>query len=205
MKNAEFLNNDDILSKIKSGDRETWANFIKMYYEPIKGFIYRMVLQNAHAEELTQDVFANFWYKRHEIVIKTSLKAYLYRSARNLTLNFIKRNKYEANYNAQLEKTISYQHNETEEQIHYSELELTLKREIENLPEECKEIFKLSRYEELSYKEIADLLETPVRRVHYQIGIALKTLREKLKNKYGNTYFTVLYIILINLMDFFDR
>lgn len=203
MNNEQFTEDKLTLTKIKSGDRTTWTNFIKTYYEPIKGFIYRMVLEINYSEELTQDVFANFWNKKDEIIINTSLKAYLYRSARNLTLNFIKRNKYEADYALRLGKTQSFYNNETEERIHFTELELTLKQEINNLPEECKEIFKLSRYEDLSYKEIAELLDIPPRRVHYQIGIALKSLKEKLKNKYGDSYFLLINSILINLLPFF--
>jgi len=199
----DTVDNQLILAKIKAGDREVWVSFIKKYYEPIKGFVFRMVQEQAYAEELTQDVFANFWHKKDTIVIQTSLKAYLYRSARNLTLNFIKRNKYETNYANNLSKTSSFEHNDTEENIHYNELEITLKQAIENLPQECREIFKLSRYEELSYKEIAELLDIPVRRVHYQIGIALKTLREKLKSQFGNSYLPVINIILINLFTFF--
>ena len=203
MKDENQADNEDLLKKIKGGDRETWAEFVKTYYEPIKGFIHRMLQQPSLAEELTQDVFANFWHKRNEIHIQTSLKAYLYRTARNLTLNYIKRKKLETDYKQSLGKVLEFKQNNTEETIQFTELQIILNREIENLPEECREIFKLSRYEELSYKEIAETLDIPIRRVHYQIGLALKTLREKLKKRYGANYFSGLDMIIFILLYLF--
>jgi len=203
MKEENRANNENLLKKIKAGDRETWAEFVNTYYEPIKGFINRMLQQPSLAEELAQDVFANFWYKRNEIDIQTSLKAYLYRTARNLTLNFIKRRKLETDYAQSLGKVLDFKQNITEESIQFTELQIILNKEIENLPEECREIFKLSRYEELSYKEIAEMLDIPIRRVHYQIGLALKTLREKLKKRYGSSYFSGLDIIIFILLYLF--
>lgn len=203
MREDKQVNNEDLLKKIKGGDRETWATFVQVYYEPIKGFINRMLKQPSLAEELTQDVFANFWSKRNEINIQTSLKAYLYRTARNLTLNYIKRKKLETDYAQSLGKVVEFKQNNTEETIQFAELQLILSKEIENLPEECREIFKLSRYEELSYKEIAETVEIPIRRVHYQIGLALKTLREKLKKRYGPNYFSGLDMIIFILLFLF--
>ncbi|UZR95832.1 RNA polymerase sigma-70 factor [Chondrinema litorale] len=203
MPEFDLFNENAILEGIKKGNRKIWAQVISAFYEPIFYFILGMVKQKEMAEELTQDVFANFWIKREDINIETSLKSYLYRFARNHTLNFIKRSKFELDYYKNLSKTLTEHHTETEDNIQFTELDRLLKKEIENLPEECREIFKLSRYEELSYKEIADTLEIPVRRVHYQIGIALKTIREKLKKQYGKEFFPVLLIVFMYLLNKF--
>ena len=203
MPDFDLFNKETILEGIKKGNREVWAQVISAFYDPIFYFILGMVKQKEMAEELTQDVFANFWIKRGEINIQTSLKAYLYRFARNHTLNFIKRSKFELDYYKNLGNTLSDKHNDTEDKIQYTELDILLKKEIENLPDECQEIFKLSRYEEMSYKEIAETLNIPVRRVHYQIGIALKTIREKLKKQYGKEFFPVLLIVFMFLLNKF--
>ena len=203
MPEFDLFNEQAILEGIKKGNRDIWAQVIGAFYEPIFYFILGMVKQKEMTEELTQDVFANFWIKREEINIQTSLKSYLYRFARNHTLNFLKRSKFELDYYKNLSKTLTEHHTETEDNIQFTELDRLLKKEIENLPEECREIFKLSRYEELSYKEIADTLEIPVRRVHYQIGIALKTIREKLKKQYGKEFFLVLLIVFMYLLNKF--
>ena len=80
-----------VLELIKNGDKKTWDEVVEVFYQALYSFILGMTRHPETAEELTQDVFVNFWAKREKIVINTSLKAYLYRAARNHTLNYLKR------------------------------------------------------------------------------------------------------------------
>jgi len=170
-----------LIIKVKQGVQDAWDYIVGLYYQPLFGYVMSMVREKETAEELVQDVFVNFWAKREKINITSSLKAYLYRAARNHTLNYIKRRNFELNYQRSLADKMSVQHNDTEQAFHYSELEKKLHDSIEALPEKRKEIFKMSRFEDLTYKEIAATLDIPVRQVHYQIGLALKELRSKLQ------------------------
>ena len=181
---SEPDNDIELASSIQKGDKEAWKFVVQKYYKPLFIFINKMVRDSQSSEELLQDVFVNFWEKREQINIITSFKAYLYRSARNHTLNFIKRRKFEQNYHNNLLKTLDKSYNDTEHTFQFSQLEKTLYTAIDELPEKCKEIFKLSRFEDLTYKEISKILDVPVRTVHYQIGIALKELRTILKSDY---------------------
>ncbi len=169
-----------LLANIQKGDTKAWDAVVQVLYTPLFHFVYEIVRNSQVAEELVQDVFVNFWLKRESITVTSSLKAYLYRAARNHTLNFIKRRKFEQDYQQQLAQRLPVQHNETEESLAFSELEQRLTEAIDSLPDSCRDIFKLSRYEELSYKEIAEVLSLTPRNVHYQIGLALKELRQKL-------------------------
>ncbi len=170
-----------LVTEIREGNQKAWDAVTKVLYTPLFYFVNRMVSNTEIAEELVQDVFVNFWLKRKNLNITSSLKAYLYRAARNHTLNFIKRRQFERDYQEKLAQELILQTNDTEDAFHFSELEKQLSHAIENLPDNCKEIFKLSRYEEMTYKEIAEVLDIPTRSVHYQIGLALKELRVKLK------------------------
>ena len=183
MTTNENLPKDEIelIESIKNGNQESWDHIVELYYQPLFGFIMSMVREKESAEELVQDVFVNFWAKRDRINITSSLKAYLYRAARNHTLNFIKRRNFELNYQRSLVGRVTIQHNDTEQAFHFSELEQKLYASIEALPEKRREIFRLSRFEDLTYKEISVALDIPVRQVHYQIGLALKELRTKLQ------------------------
>lgn len=187
MGNHKFDSVDELtlIEEVKAGNEQAWEYITAKLYEPLLNFIAGMVKDRESAEELTQDVFVNFWAKRDKLNITVSLKAYLYRAARNHTLNFIKRRNFELNYQKGLAQSMVLHKNETEDTYHFSELEKRLYEAIDNLPEKRREIFKLSRFEDLTYKEIAEALEIPVRTVHYQIGLALKELREKLKG-YAN-------------------
>jgi RNA polymerase sigma-70 factor (ECF subfamily) len=173
-------NPEQLVAKVMEGDEKAWEHITELFYQPLVLFVNSMTHRMDIAEELVQDVFVNFWTKRDRIEINTSLKAYLYRAARNHTLNHIKRNKFEMNYQQSLKPDYSY--NSTDTKIGYSELEQQLNKSIEELPETRRDIFKLSRFEDMTYKEISDTLEIPIRQVHYQIGLALKELREKVQH-----------------------
>jgi RNA polymerase sigma-70 factor (ECF subfamily) len=166
------------LEALQKGEPKAWDLLTAHFYKPIYYFIYGMVRQTEEAEELTQDVFVNLWAKRAQLQIDTSLKSYIYRAARNHALNHLKRKGLETSYQRGLsanEVTRS-----VEQDFQLSELEARLHQVIERLPEKSQDVFKLSRFEELSYKEIADVLNIPIRQVHYHISIALKELRDKL-------------------------
>ncbi len=178
-------NEELLLEEVKKGNQEAWEFITRQLYVPLYNFILSMVRHQENAQELVQDVFVNFWAKRDQIVINTSLKAYLYRAARNHSLNFIKRRKFELDYQRKIADTPSPTRNDTEETFYFNQLETKLAAAIESLPEKCREIFLMSRYHDMTYKDIADALDIPVRTVHYQIGLALKELREKLKYDYS--------------------
>ncbi|GAB4340121.1 MAG: RNA polymerase sigma-70 factor [Flammeovirgaceae bacterium] len=180
-KKYDKLEEAKLIEEVQLGNREAWEYITKNYYPQILHFIASMVHDRETAEELVQDVFVNFWMKRDRFVITISLKAYLYRAARNHTLNYLKRRKFEQEYQKGLAQSMILHKNETEDEFQFSELEKALAEAIDSLPENCKEIFLMSRFEDMTYKEISQTLDIPVRTVHYQIGLALKFLREKLK------------------------
>ncbi len=179
---SDILPDSDLLPKIKDGNKKAWEMLVTKYYNPLLNFILSMIRSEATAEELLQDVFVNIWIKKDSLDIKTSLKAYLYRASRNHTLNHIKRKQLEANYQDSLSNSFQYHNNSTEEDYNLNELESKLYRSIESLPENCREVFKMSRFDGLSYKEIAEALDVSTRNVHYQMSIALKALKEDLKD-----------------------
>ena len=172
-------NDTELARSIKNGDRKAWNLLIKEYYDGLLVYILSMTKEKEFAEEILQDVFTNFWIKRKKINITTSIKSYLYRSARNTTLNSLKRKRFEENYHRQLEKTTNFFRNFTEEDINYDQLKAKIFKTIDRLPETSKEIFKLSRFSGMTYKEISEILNISTRSVHYQIGIALKILRKE--------------------------
>jgi RNA polymerase sigma-70 factor (ECF subfamily) len=175
------LSDEELLELIKKGNHGAWEFLIDQYHSPLYHYVIRFIRNHEVTEELLQDVFLIFWKKKDTIFINISLKAYLFRAARNHALNFLKRDQFEKKYQQTLEIQLTELHNQTEELIDYNELEQAIARAIESLPEPCKEIFRLSRFEGLTYKEIAEMLDIPVRTVHYQIGLALKELRTQLK------------------------
>ena len=170
----------DILALFRSDDPATVKKLFYQYYPFLCQNIYRIVKDKAVAEDLAQDTFFKFWNKRNELNIKTSIKAYLRRMAINEGLYYLRKNK---KFKKEEVSVLAFvpADNDVEEQILHQELSAEISAAIEELPPRCREVFKLSRFEELSYKEIAARLGISVKTVENQMGKALKVLRVALK------------------------
>lgn len=150
------------------------------HYEMVCQSIYRFVPDTSTAEDLAQEVFLRFWEKRHKIQINSSVGAYIRRMAINEGLGYLRRNK-------RWEQTAFEPGDEpgvddsAEEQFLHQEMQANVTAAINQLPPKCRMVFQLSRYEELTYREIADQMEISVKTVENQMGKALRVLRGKLQ------------------------
>lgn len=169
-----------ILEAIKRDDNGAYEMVFREYYRPMTAYAFRFLNDLSDSESIVQDVFLRLWQKRMEIMIASSLQNYLFRSVKNQCINHIEHEKIKTGYQVMVIK------NETD-RSEYSEffLEFGLKRKIETaiaaLPEKRQEIFRLAREDGLKYREIADRLEISVKTVETQMTLALKQLRESLK------------------------
>jgi len=180
------------LQKLKNGDITVFEMFFKAYYQPLCNYAYTFVQDRDEAEEIVQSAFLSVWEKRESIEIRTSLKSYLYTMVRNACLNVIKHEKIKQKHIGEELAIAERSHDSVSQRINSSELETRIQVSMAKLPEQCRLIFKLSRFEELKYAEIADHLNISVKTVENQIGKALKIMREELKD------YLPLVIVLIN-------
>jgi RNA polymerase sigma-70 factor, ECF subfamily len=132
------------------------------------------------AEEIVQELFVRLWEKREDTHIETSVKNYLFRAVKNHCLNYIRHSKIKDEYF----RISSVGTNIFSEEDYDSQTELMQKIEesIASLPEKRREIFRLSRQEGLKYREIAAKLNVSIKTVETQMGFAIKSLREMLKD-----------------------
>lgn len=165
-------------------------------YQPLCRYAYSFVSDHEEAEEIVQASFIGIWEKRQTIDIDTSLKAYLYRVVRNASLNVIKHGKVKQIYLEQSEFTAEKTTDATEQPLITDELERKIFSAIQTLPEQCRLIFKLSRFEEMKYQEIANQLNISIKTVENQMGKALKIMREQLRE-----YLPLIYILMKGLLD----
>lgn len=173
--------NDKFLFKqIKKGNKKAFDEVFRKYYTQLVRFCFGYVCDEQTAEEMVQDVFVKVWENARKIDIETSLLAYLYRSVRNQSLNYIKHLEVQKKY----EREQLGQQNEAADPIvdtiDMSFFKQALLIAISKLPEKCRQIFEMAKFEGLSYDEIADYLQVSGKTVENQIGIALKKLRESL-------------------------
>lgn len=153
-------------------------------------FAKEYVLFDEEAENIVQDIFLMLWEKRDALRVDVSLTAYLFTLVKNKCIDFLRhrmveqiyseniQQEYNEELNVKLFALESFDHNfSSEEQI-----EILLRNAIDKLPERCRLIFIKSRIEGKKYKEIAEELNLSVNTVEGQISIALKKLREELKD-----------------------
>lgn len=167
------------LKKIQQGDRTALQAIFDQYYELICKTIFRFVQDPGLTEDLAQEVFIRFWEKRENINIDSNLGAYLRRMAVNEALAYLrKKSRYQAD-----ELPIHLpgpQAASADQALEVEELSKSISIAIDSLPPRCRTIFQLSRFEELTYREIGEQLDISIKTVENQMGKALKVLREKL-------------------------
>ncbi|MEX2585366.1 MAG: RNA polymerase sigma-70 factor [Balneolaceae bacterium] len=172
---------------IRQGDHYAFEALFKEYYRPLSRFAWRYVESRSGAEELVQDLFADLWEKREELVIEGALRPYLYRAVRNRALNAIKREKRESEYATRWKETIEpvdemkIEHFESEQE-RQRRIQQMIGEAIEELPPRSRMTYKLHRYDGLTYEEIAEVMNVSVKTVESQMTRTLQILRKRLSS-----------------------
>ena len=151
----------------------------RKYYAFLCKSIYRVIPDSQITEDIAQEVFYELWKKRQRLTIKTSLKAYLKRAALNKSLNYIRDQKIDYRKAAPKEDLAASSLNVLQTMA-TENLQVDIDRAIDGLPERCRLVFVLSRFEEMSYQQIAEQLNISIKTVENQISKALKSLRKSL-------------------------
>ncbi|MBS1597567.1 MAG: RNA polymerase sigma-70 factor [Bacteroidetes bacterium] len=179
------------------GNEKVFEEIFKTHFKNLHAYACTILNDASDAEEMVQQVFYKVWEKKIKLDIHTSVKAYLYRSVHNECMNYIKHQKVKTvhrQYSAmQEEQTI--EKNDPARQLTGNELEKKISAALNDLPEQCRTVFQLSRFESLKYHEIAFQLGISVKTVEAQMGKALKRLRLSLV-EYLPVFIPFLYFIL---------
>ncbi|MFH5834413.1 RNA polymerase sigma-70 factor, partial [Halalkalibaculum sp. DA384] len=166
--------------RIREGDRSSFRELFLALYEPLCNFCWRYVRSTHVAEELVQDVFMEAWEARRELDPDQNVRSYLYQCVRNKALNKVKHRELAAEHNQKIEwlqpSPVTQRHSVEED----SEFVRVARQAIEDLPDGARRIYKLSRKDGLTYREIAGLLDISPKTVESQMSRALKLLREAL-------------------------
>ncbi|MEP2025105.1 MAG: RNA polymerase sigma-70 factor [Reichenbachiella sp.] len=177
-------------------NENTFEKVFKAYYQQLAAFAYQYVESHETAEEIVQDVFTNVWSKSDQIEIRTAVKSYLYGAVRNACLNFIKHKKIERRYEEQeLLKSDGFE----TDFLELDELQMEIDAALNQLPEKCRQIFEMSRFEEKKYKEIAEELGLSIKTVENQMGRALKVMRTALSRHLPSIVFWLITVLQKNL------
>ena len=188
----DITEDKELVRKLKEGDEHAFKALFQKYYSAMCHFAFQFLQDSEMAEETVQEFFVRIWEKRESLNIETSVRQYFFRSIKNQCLNQIQHQKIRKQYASRMMES---SHQEIDSEQYYMEVDLIKRIEkcIESLPPKRQEIFRLSREQGLKYKEIAEALNISIKTVEAQMGLALKYLREELK-EFSNHLLSLLLI-----------
>jgi len=163
-------------------DDQAFEHLFKTHYKELHAYAGVMLRDADTAEEIVQNLFLRFWEKRDLLQIQSSVKAFLYKCVYNDSMNYLKHQKIKTKYQDYAGYSMDQEHEAASARVELSELESRLHLALNDLPEHCRTIFQMSRFEELKYQEIAERLGISIKTVENQMGKALKILRLKLSD-----------------------
>lgn len=167
----------EILSFLNKGNSEAIDIIYQKYWNRLFSYAYRILQDETLCEDIVQEIFIQLWENRKTTVI-THLENYLFQSVKYRIANNLRKIRFTSSHEMALEEALFS--NSVEEKISFDELNNSLEAAIEKLPPRCKSIFRLSRFQNLTNKEISLKLNISQRTVETQISNALKSIRKSL-------------------------
>jgi RNA polymerase sigma-70 factor (ECF subfamily) len=167
--------------KVREGNIGAFETLFRVYYQPLCNLAMSLLKDADTAEEVVQDFFFNYWKNREEIFIRVSVRAYLFNAVRNASLKYLERQGVRRRYAERVlaENPEAKQVLLTDE-IEARELQREIDQALASLPERCRVIFRMSRYEGIKYQDIAEELSVSVKTVEADMTKTLKVLRKRL-------------------------
>jgi RNA polymerase sigma-70 factor, ECF subfamily len=181
--------------RLKNEDYTAFDALFKKYAESVYAFSISITKESYISEEITQLVFIKIWQKRALIDEFLSFKSFLFKVTYNEIISWLRKENSEKKRISAFVESSSYQSDETATIVEFNSINDIAEQIIEELPEKRKEIFKLSRQQGYTNKEIAEKLGISVKTVENQMTSALKTVKEKLgSNKIlGLLFFYIMF------------
>lgn len=173
------INESYLLTSIKKSDKKAFNKLFSQFYPILCAYCHKFVTMED-SEEIVQDTLLWLWENRKEIIVEKSLSSYLFRSVYNRALNKIanqdSRNKANTLYFEYMQETL-----QNKSYYQTDDLKDKVREAIARLPESYRQAFIMHRFEDMTYKEIAQQLGISTKTVDYRIQQALKLLREDLQ------------------------
>ena len=165
---------------IRTGDKAAFQSLFTEYYAPLCRYA-SIFVKRTEVEDLVQDFFVHIWENRERITVDSSLKAYLYAGVRNMCLSLIRRDGRTKAYQEYIYNKLKDKLEEPDEG-YFNDIVSLLSDAIADLPEQGRKVFELSRFTDMTNKQIGESVGLSEKSVEYHITKALKFLREHLND-----------------------
>jgi len=172
----------ELTDLLKSGDQPAFTEIYNRYWSVMYAHVYKMLRDREEAKDVIQEIFSKLWLKATEIRSNQNLAGFLYVAARNRVLNLMEQNRVRNDYVKSIASFVSEIDPSAIDHVDEKKIIQIIEQEILNLPPKMREIFEMSRKENLSHKEIAEKLNISDQTVKKQVQNALKIIRPKISN-----------------------
>lgn len=179
----EVNRESEYMEKLGQGDHKSFNTLFMLYHPRVKNFLKGFIKDEEEACDMAQDIFFKVWTNRESISKVSSLKAYLYRMARNMVYDYYEHSLVKESYEQKQQSSSTYA-DLIEEDLYAQELSILIDIAIEQMPEQRRRIFKMSRKDGLSNDEISQRLQINKRTVENHITQALADLREVVRRAF---------------------
>lgn len=195
MKNFKANSDEGLVKLLKQQQFGAFEEIYLRYWKRLYSSAFKRVQSREVAEELVQDIFTSLWVKRETLAIEI-LSAYLFTAIKYKVINYLEKEMSRKTYSEfQIQSAIRVS-NSTEEMVLLNELNMALEKEIQKLPPKRQQIFKMSREEHLSIKQVASNLGISEKTAENQLGKALKMLKINLR------HFNIFLVVFIPSLIF---
>ena len=175
------MDNKEMTADLVNENEAVFEQLFKKHFRELHAYSFSLLKDWDVAEEIVQSLFLKLWEKNEWSHIQTSIKSYLYKSVYHDSLNYIRRQKVQLKYQTSTAYAMKNDTDDAAGKLKMGELEQHLNRALGKLPEKCRAIFQLSRFQELKYQEIATHLDISIKTVETHMGKALRILRKEMK------------------------
>lgn len=181
MTKLKLDNESEIVSAFRSGNESALSYFLKLYYTGLCIFAEKKVGMRSIAEDIVEEAFIKAWKKRSDFDSIPAMKSFLYVVVRNACLNYLKKQQKDRFHN----RAFAYLQSNSQDHLEVIRAEVlaAVYNAIENLPEKCQHIFRMSYLEGIKNEQIADTLSLSVQTVKNQKVRAVKLLQMHFKGK----------------------
>lgn len=170
-----------LLQRMADGERQAFTLLYRRYWEELFITAAKALRRKDQAADVVQDVFLSLWHRRNDLNLEGSLSAYLHTSVRYKCIHYIEKNITRRDYLAQFAEVVrNSAFKNAEINLQLKEIEQTVNRTVAKMPAKMQEVYKLSRQQHLSYKEISDSMSISVETVKKHIHHALHLIRKDL-------------------------
>lgn len=176
-----MYDDEELLQQMSNDDRHAFTMLYRRYWEDLFLTAAKALRSKEEAADVVQDVFLSLWKRRNEINVQSSLAAYLHTSVRYKCIHYIEKNIHRRDYLDLLgDVAINISSPDPENAFQVKDMEETINKTVSKMPAKMQEVYKLSRQQHLSHKEIADSMSISVETVKKHIQHALNLIRTHL-------------------------